>query len=445
MVVKFDNKIILSEEKNDKILYSAYLFILIFAPPIVPYPHIFLSIFSFFSLIRMYPDKALRILKESGMYNWGLSMIILAIYTLCIPLLVSIFLGDIVNTSHYISIINRYGVLIFTTLICTTYLLCKVGKKYDYVFLIECLINAGLIEGFCSILAFLSPAVKTIFIFFMKKFSESYLYSNTWYITVRSYGFASTLVDVFGLGIGIIAGISFFYGLKYKKRYIIYSIIIAIATVLNSRTGLLIYGIAIIISLILIVKTGSIKKIIIMLASFSFLSLSGIELIQALESNEYTLKWLQSGMFSITDFFSKKSYNYGDDAMSLLFQSKFWQLPTFPRILIGTGHSLYLAEGYRHSDVGYINEIWLFGLIGCSVLYGKIILLCKKLVFCPNGYIAKYAGIFLFISYFFFNIKGAVLGYNPGAMTIFFIVFILIYYSKHSFKIQKGKQSNETK
>ena len=211
MTIILGKKVLLTKKKIDKISCSIYIFILVFAPPLIPYPYLFLTIFSFLMLITTYKRKVWIFLKRSGIYYWLLAMAVLAMYTVCVPMLISMFCNDIVNMSHYVSVINRYGVLIVVVSVCVTYLLCKTERDgYSYEFLLESLINAGLIEGVCAVLAFLFPGIKSIFIFFMKRFSESRLYYNTWYITVRSYGFASTLVDVFGLGIGLIAGISFF-------------------------------------------------------------------------------------------------------------------------------------------------------------------------------------------------------------------------------------------
>ena len=428
MKIVFGNKDLLKNESIDKLLCSLYLFILIFAPPIIPYPHILLTIISLLILIIKYKNYIWRILEESQIKTFMATIVLLIIYILYIPIPISVLYGDIVNASHYISLMNRYGVFITTVSICTIYILCKT-EKYNYEFILKCLINAGLIEGFCSILAFFSPTIKELFIFFMQRFSESYLYSNTWYITVRSYGFASTLVDLFGVGIGIIAGISFIYGVIKEKKYIIKSVFISAAALLNSRTGLIIYFIAIILTIFLAIVSKEIKNILKILISSLFLIFCGMEVFELMSSNEDTYKWFQSGFESIFDFFSKNNnYNSANDPMSLLFQNKFWVLPDFPRILIGTGHTLYLASGYAHSDVGYINEIWLFGVFGCIVLYGVFIKTCLNIIKRTNDRLVKYITYFLFIAFFFFNIKGELLGYNPGASALFFVLFSETFY-----------------
>lgn len=432
MTITLGKKVLLTKEKSDKISYSLYLFVLVFAPPIVPYPHLFLTIFSLLMLATTYKRKVWIVLKRSGIYNWVLAMGLFAMYTVCVPLPISMLCNDIVNTSHYISVINRYGVLIVAVSVCVTYLLCKTDRDgYGYEFLLESLINAGVIEGVCAALAFLFPGVKSIFIFFMKQFSASNLYSNTWYITVRSYGFASTLVDVFGLGAALIAGICFFYGITRKKIYMAESIVIAIATILNSRTGLLVYLISIMLSLLYVLQKGDIRKIISTLIAIGLLIVAGSKILDIMSTNEYTAGWFQAGIKSIQNFMSgNRTSNTSGDAMSMLFQDNFWKFPTFPRIIFGTGHSLYGAEGYAHSDVGYVNEIWLFGILGCLLLYGKIIEMCGMMKKSTRIPMFDYAAVFLLISYFFFNIKGAALGYNPGAVVMFFIIFVGTYQSK---------------
>lgn len=426
MIITWGKKVLLTKEKIDKILCSLYLFILVFAPPLIPYPHLFLTIFSALALATTYRGMVWSILKRSGIYNWILKMTLLAIYTICVPLAISMLYNDIVNTSHYISIINRYGVLVVAVSVCVTYVLCKTEKDgYSYKFILESLINAGLIEGICAALSFLFPEIKNIFIFFMKRFSESYLYSNTWYITVRSYGFASTLVDVFGLGIALIAGICFFYGITQKKIYIFESIVIAIATVVNSRTGLLVYLIAILFSILYVLQKRDLRKIVSLVIAIGILVFVGSKILEIISTNEYTAGWFQAGIKSIKNVISgNRISNTNNDAMGLLFQDSFWRFPEFPRIIFGTGHSLYGVRGYAHSDVGYVNEIWLFGILGCLALYGKIIEMCRTMCRETQIPIFKYAALFLVISYFFFNIKCEVLGYNPGAVVMFFIIFV---------------------
>lgn len=58
---------------------------------------------------------------------------------------------------------------------------------------------------------------------------------------------------------------------------------------------------------------------------------------------------------------------------SLLFSKKFWTLPTFPEIIFGTGHTVFSVKGFAHSDVGYVNGLWLCGILGVMILYSLFV------------------------------------------------------------------------
>ena len=403
----------------------------IFGPPFMPYPHFVLALFSMLLMITTYRGLSKTVMLSSGSYRWLLAMLIWASYTVIVGLGVSLFVGDIVNTGHYISIFNRYGMLIVVSIPTTTCLLCYgYLKGYDYHFYIETIVHAGLIEGFCAIAAFLSPTIKSFFISLMARFGDSTLYSNTWYITVRSYGFASGLVDLFGLGIAIIAGISFFYGCFEKRRYIIYSLIISVAALLNARTGVVLYALALIIGLVYLIRTGRIKGIFRVFVFLLIVYLIIREGLQFVDKSSATFGWLQQGFEGIASFLKTKSIGSEDTTNPLysLMNTQSWILPNIFRTIIGTGHTLYQAEGYKHSDIGYINEIWLSGVIGCVWLYGNIIKVAIK-YWKNKTPLIRLSCVYILICYFVFNIKGAALGYNAGAMAMMMFLFIFNFCS----------------
>lgn len=426
----------LSEYFKDKIIYTAYLFVLIFAPPILPYPHILLSFFSLIYLWINYRSKVRNIFRSSKLLSFIKVFSFLVLYVLIIPLPVSLLMDDIVNIGHYISLVNRYGVLMFTVVSCIPIVLIK-EAKYGYKFVIECIINAGVIEGLCSIGSFLSPSIKSVFVNFMTKFTGSDLYSNTWYITVRSYGFARTLVDVFGLGIALIAGIAFFYGILEKRVYIIYSLIVASSTLLNSRTGVLLYLISIACSFIYVfLRIGFKEKIRIIIITIAC-SIAVSYFLEIIRENKSTFFWITSGVSSFLDFVQDTDNKSG--SITMLFSDSFWQFPDFFRVIIGTGHTLYLADGYAHSDVGYINDLWLFGIIGMGILYGSVLYLVTSIWNKTNNHLYRFSAVYILISCCIFNIKASVFGYNPGAIVIFLILFA----ENYSVDFKEYKERNE--
>ena len=428
-------KIYIKRESLDRIIWTLYLFVVIFAPPIIPYPHLVLTAISVLLLVTEYRPYYKGIAVASTAYTWLLGMIVVAVYALTIPTAISMFLSDIVDTSHYISLFNRFAVLVVTIIPCSTLLLCKIYKSgYGIDFFLECIIKAGLLEGLTAVLAFLSPAVKDVFISLMRRNTDISLYNNTWYITVRSYGLAGTLVDLYGLGIAIIAGISFFYGVTRKRRYVIYSMLIAVAALLNARTGVIIYLAAVVFSLIYLIATSHIKSagkaIIALIILYFFVQL----VFSMISKNQYTSGWLNSAVTDVQKFLDNAtsgSQTAQNNEIAKLFSQRYWQLPDNPiRVFLGTGHSLYETGGaYAHSDVGYINDIWFIGLLGVTFMYGMVVMRSVNIVRRSTNIIFRFAAIYILIAFFIFNIKGAAIGYNPGAASIFLLLFGMSYFS----------------
>lgn len=428
MTVTFGEKTLVTKKKFDKVLWSLYMFVLIFAPPIIPYPQLVLMMVSLILVIGQYRNLYKMVTVKSSMNIWLKGMVLWAMYVVVISLGESLLVGDIVDFPHYIHIFNRYGMLSIVGIPCCLFILCEFQKhNYDISFPIECIINAGIVEGICSIAAFVSPEIKSVFISVMEKFTGG-TYS-IWYTTVRSYGFAGTLVDTFGYGIALIAGICFFYGIIKKRKYIIYSFIIAIATLLNSRTGVAIYFISIGISVLYVLKKCSLKYLKAIFVAVLVIGIGGFVAFQFLKTNEATLGWVMKAVDSVTNLFEENGLENADsaDPVKLLFTTQSLELPSLFRMIVGTGHSLYQAQGYRHSDIGYINEIWLCGIIGCLMLYGLLVFLMRKLIRSKNE-IVRFSGIYMMLAYFIFNVKGISLGYNPGAITMLIMIFISIYY-----------------
>jgi hypothetical protein len=261
-------------------------------------------------------------------------------------------------------------------------------------------------------------------------------YENTWYITVRSYGFAGTLVDLFGLGMGIIAGICFSYGLNKKKIYIILSIFIMIAGTLNARTTVIIYLISIVLTLAINLKKSDARKllntgvtVLILLGVFKCL----YSYIEMNSSVNPTASWIKQGINEFTDMvFNGEVDNSKHSFASMVTNKDKWELPKeMFRLFFGTGHSRFVIEGYLSTDIGYVNDIWFIGITGVILVYGSIVCVNLKNYIKTKSKLRKFNSVLLIASFLVFNIKGCALSYNPGAATIFLIMFTTAYYVKN--------------
>ncbi len=407
-----------------------FFFVLLFSPPFLPYPHLLLAIFSIAMLMIFYRNKVLYIVSASEQWKWGLVWLFLFCYAVIIIILNWLLFQDVVQFGHYMSLFNRYFVLLLTVVPCVTYYLAYTKDKHITLEdTLRFMIGAALVETACVFLSFLSDPIHEFFLFFLKKYGDSRLYSNTWYLTIRSYGFAGTLVDVFGLGMGLLAGISLFYGILRKRRYMLYSILIALAGMMNARTTLIIYAISVGIAILYTLTHVRLKLILqwIAIIGCSILGLS-FALSFLKEQNLATYDWIMNGIKSVQQVFKGEGTS---DSLAVLFSDGFWNFSDNAfQLLFGAGHSLYSAEGYTHSDVGYVNEIWFIGIIGSLALYAFMIWLLTRCYLTTKNKLVRLCSIFFLLSYFVFNIKGSVLGYNPGAVVLFVAVFIFLFYTK---------------
>lgn len=420
------------------IFYSVYIFLLIFCPPILPRFDVVLMAFSAFGIYRKYRRKLLHVITQSGMLFWIKVMIALAGYVVMVPLPVSAFISnDLVQIGHYISLVNRYGLLLGEILICGSYLILELESNgFTVEDFLKFVFYAGAIESTFSVGALVSPEIKNTLLTIMYINTGEEMYINPFITSTRMYGFANILIDLFGLGVSVIASVCFIYGVFRNKKYILLSIYIAISTALNARTGLVLYCVCVLVTIGYLVIKGNGKNILLGIIAI-VVGISAFNYLLSTDLLDDTTKyWITSGIDSVFEIIENGETDTG--SLSVLFQDSWWELPKGIRLLIGTGHSRYQAEGYDHTDVGYVNEIWTFGLIGSAFLYLMIIRLIYTSLSGYRNYMISGIGIILCIEYFVFNIKAVSLGYNPGASVIFLILFVMRY-----FLTQKGKQINE--
>lgn len=408
---------------SQTILWISFLFVLVYAPPVLPYTNLILGTFILAIMLIKHNPKYLVTIRESGMGTWTKLMVGIFVYVLIVPLPLSAFYDDIVDIPHYYHLFNRFAVLLFMELTCATYILTYFKEKnWSYLYLVKLVIWIAMIQSVLACAAFVFPGVKDIFLAFMTHMGGTST-ENEGVIVNRTFGFASSMLDQFGLCTGLIAGISFFLGVNYKTRYIFYSLFIIIASLLNARSGIFIYFAGIMITVFFSIFVNHNIKMII--KSFAMLILIPMIFATALQIvsiyNENTAEWISKGVDSVVEFIDTGSSN--QDNMAIITSDRFWELPNDLNILIGTGHSRYGAAGYQHTDNGLVNDIWFIGILGIIVMYGTILIMWFKLFLKSPDSLMKFVSVFFAVAFCIFDIKAAVIGYQPGGAIFFFMLF----------------------
>lgn len=422
-------KIYTCSEISEYILWGIILFTLLYSPPPLPYTNLILGVFLLGIILIRFNSRYLEVIRESGLKTWIRLMIITLIYVFILPIPMSALYDDIVDLPHYYHLFNRFAVLLFMEFTCGTYLLANLKEKnISFLSLIKLIIGVAMVQSMFACAAFVFPSVKEFFLNLMIHMGGIST-ENEGVILNRTFGFASSMLDQFGLCTGLIGGLSFFIGVNYKTRYIFYSLFIMVASLLNARSGIVIYVIAISITIFFSIFINHNLKMIVKSVMMIFLIPAIFMITVQVISiyNDNTATWLSKGVDSVVEFLDTGSSD--KDNMAIITADSFWELPDDLRVIIGTGHSRYEAEGYNHTDCGIVNDLWFVGILGVFVIYGTVLFLWQKVYRRGKGSLIKFVAVFFSCSFCVFDIKAVVIGYQPGGAIFFFMLFASVYYT----------------
>lgn len=342
---------------------------LIFNPPILPS----FSFTTFFVVIMfiyiLWNVKTLHHIsrKCSYIFKYVFIQFIFIFYYLLIAVL-SFTWADVDLSVSLRSFSNNVTTFLSSDVVIIGIILYCFKKSISLDQLIKKYISAGLLQSILVILCFVSPAIKNFFNSLTAANSRSERIAEVITVTseFRNFGFASSLFDIFGYAMCCLAALVLFAGAKnYNKlAFIIFFFVISLSAIVNARTSIVL--LAIMISVYFFYnkyeKTVSYQNrgkllfafllITAMIGSATYLSL-----------NNDNAKWIASGIEEIKAFLMGKDIGYFVALKQFLFlPNDFWT------ILLGT--SLPPEQVIMiNSDVGYIRNIWSFGIMGSIFLY----------------------------------------------------------------------------
>lgn len=431
------------------------IFFMLFAPPIVPEINTALfaaAVVGIILLVR-HRKEIIPVVKESGMMIFTVLMIAFFVY-LAIVTLVNFAAGERVQLMHYIVLWYRFFLIVPVLLICCLYI-CIHSKNHGYspYDLGMQFVYATMIQFFLALVALMIPAVKDWFVDVIYANTGAYYLGIPWLMLRRGFGFTNSFVDSFGLGMGIIAALPLFF-IKKNRLKILYFIPCAIfISLVNVRTGLIMSAIGLVFALPVIIKTLIKEKFrLVASAAGAVLVLVGFfALVQV--RNPVTISWIFGDLASFTgqdtqsppqqdnspaDTPETPSPDAGEQDPNLgdpthltadnLFSKDFWNFPTGTSLIFGTGHTVYEAEGYAHSDVGYVNDLWMSGIVGSLLLYIAFAYVLWSAFKGSAGNI-KCLVLFFAIAIVIFQVKANAFMFNAGINTILPLCFYIRLYN----------------
>lgn len=411
-----------------KVKKISLFFIYIYAFFIIYSPNIFksigiesyylLAVLAFFQLAVyiLKRKKIVNLLTKNGLV-FACSIFMLSICYIIIALING---ADLLDFNRLRIIQNNMPIICLINVAFLVHYLKKLN--YDSEKMLCFVFNVVLIQSIICVLMLIIPQFRNIAL---------YLYDNDniFITSVRIYGISSDYTYATPIFHGVISSIMTIYAiLKNKRKYFLYIPFFAIAIFFNGRTGLLIYIFTILVCLLIIgIKKKKIFSIIKFLTIGIVCSIVLINILSYVAPNSY--------------WFVK---SFVEDTVNLIFQREltgnyvalFDSFVFFPegiKLLIGYSTQVIGTKGYAYgiyksSDIGYINDIFLGGIIYATSLYTIYLNFIKKKISRTNSnyFMFNLFSIILILSLIIANYKGEIFRSTIMVTCIFLIKLIFI-------------------
>lgn len=334
-----------------------YLFMLVYTPPLFALINININKYFLLILITMPIFIYYLVLKTNRLkaiiLNKNNYKLILGIF------ISSIYIFIIASLRGYETrfIQNMFFIYQFLNILILIDILKR--RKYTYKKMIHLFFNIVLLQSLICILMLLVPSLREIAL----KLYYNGGVENIFISKMRIYGLSSDYTYATPIFHGFVAVVMMLFAIEYHWKYILYIPFVIIAIMLNGRTGIIIFlvGLSLIIFSYLR-KTNKIIKVLFYAFVLLFVGILGFTFLEKLAPSTYT--WIINGIKEITGFLLDGEKNGTIAALDNAFY--------FPKgiyFYIGEGHRVYRQSGYVHSDIGYVNDMFLGGVIYIVVLY----------------------------------------------------------------------------
>jgi hypothetical protein len=332
-----------------------YAFFVIYMPELQGFTqirsHIWVTILLFF-MITPYLLKRKIVLNKH-------------IFFLCFGIIVSsiFFAVRAAISGNEIRLIQNNFVIIQIIHIC---IIISILKKNGYLKddLIKFLLNIGMFQGIICIAMILIPSFRELALFLYYNGADE----NIFISANRIYGISGDYTFFTPIFHGTLAIVALIYSILKSYKYLVYIPFLLIAILLNGRTGLLIFVLGSLVALLLLFLRGkSWVKLINYCILTILIIITGLYSIKHLAPN--TFNWIMSGFDDTINLFLNDQLEGNYEA--LLSTMLYW--PEGLSTLWGEGHRVFgnigISFGFVPSDIGYVNDMFMGGIIYIGLLY----------------------------------------------------------------------------
>lgn len=405
-----------------KILIYLYSFIVIYMPRITDlYIGISVEVLSVLILFIMFiPWLLLKFRKNHELsINKNVAILIAGIV-----LSATFFAVRASVASNELRIFQNLFILVQITHLAIIIDLMKLAG-YNLEGMLKVVLNLGLIQGIITIIMLILPGFREIALNLYYLNREE----NIFITRMRIYGISGDYTYFTPIYHGFLASVAFFYAILSKKKYLLYIPFLLITILLNGRFGLVIFMLSLPVTFVYMILKGKISmrliRFSIIIVFFIFLGLLTLSII-----SPFTYNWIIAGVEDTINFFvnQDKTGTYASIADTMFYR------PTGVSMIWGEGHRVYsehgLSRGYIASDIGYVNDLFMGGLIYVFILYGSIFNFLAKGVQRQknkNGYdVYKIISFFSILVLLLSNYKGESMRGGTILLGVIFLKMILM-------------------
>lgn len=411
---------------------TVYVFCLIYAPPIF-YNFNFLwlqSIVTGLIIIARYRKKFIEIVF--GRYIRRFYGIFLCAVAYIFVRIILGYLFAPVNLMNYVMSLYRLFLVVVPVTICVVYIIIIAEiHQLSLTDLLSVCVYAGMIQASITVLTLLSPTIKYQLTTIVLRNTVNKTVNDipTWEYSRRYYAFSDCMSDMIGIGSGILTAISFYLGCVKSSRYYFYTPILFLVPLFNAVTGIVVTAIMILFLIPVLFKKLFGNRLIAVIA-ICMVCMSGAVILVAQKPE--AINWVSREINALIHLPKAILENAGGSSVKNMFSKSFWEFPQNEfSMLFGTGHTVYQAQGFAHSDIGYTNMIWLAGICGCLLLYGAFMYLFYSTCKCCRKTYYFNLILGLWISFFAFECKGIGITYQPGIPLFLLLAFSCLRIETH--------------
>lgn len=415
----------MKKARTSKLLYSLILFLAIFNPPIYPGFSftVVTCIISFIFLLKNWS------LVKTLYRNLPIRKFIKANILLYILYGVSVFLqlGHNKFETYLVDYFTSIIYFILVLIVASAFVIYAIKKEYNKEYIIDCFIYAALIECIFVVISFVFPPAKTLFLSLMSwRVEEANEFSFNYSSEFRNYGLASSLYDIFAYTMSILSMLALYKG-KTKPLYYLLFIVIVFCGMINARTtivlvffGLLVYSAKSFGHFVRSTVTIGLVTVLFVLIIFPMLLEIGNldRLLAGVEEIWLTITTGQaSGYF---DTLLNEFIFFPDSILGLI---------------LGKGDTPLVVIDYG-SDIGYIQAIWRYGLVGSFIVYSSHVKLFRDSKINNERYCSLInANIVMFLLY---QVKLSSLGYSQASVIYYTFLFSLLVLPNNESSLLSG-------